>query len=63
MLKRSLIIEILFFLEKGQHAYIKFSAFPPKRYDVIYGTVMNVGVTTRHEQEINGVYAVLIKID
>ncbi|QEE08995.1 HlyD family type I secretion periplasmic adaptor subunit [Bartonella kosoyi] len=50
-------------LEKGQRAYVKFSAFPPERYGVIYGTVMNVGTTARHQQEINGAYAVLIKID
>ncbi|MET3589384.1 HlyD family type I secretion membrane fusion protein [Bartonella silvatica] len=64
-----LIVEAFFdnrdigFLEKRQHAYIKFSAFPSERYGVIYGTVINVGATTRHAQEINGVYAVLIKID
>ncbi|WP_139412941.1 HlyD family type I secretion periplasmic adaptor subunit [Bartonella mastomydis] len=64
-----LIVEAFFdnrdigFLEKGQRAYVKFSAFPPERYGVIYGTVMNVGATARHQQEINGVYAVLIKID
>ncbi len=64
-----LIVEAFFdnrdigFLEKGQRAYIKFSAFPPERYGVIYGIVMNVGATARHEQEINGAYAVLIKID
>nr|WP_245262491.1 hypothetical protein [Bartonella koehlerae] len=27
------------FLEKGQRVYIKFSAFPPKRYSVLYGTI------------------------
>ncbi len=64
-----LIVEAFFdnrdigFLEKGQRAYVKFSAFPPERYGVVYGTVMNVGATARHEQEINGAYAVLIKID
>ncbi len=40
-----LIIEAFFdnrdivFLEKGQRAYIKFSAFPPKRFGFIHGTV------------------------
>ncbi|WP_375678983.1 MULTISPECIES: HlyD family type I secretion periplasmic adaptor subunit [unclassified Bartonella] len=64
-----LIVEAFFdnrdigFLEKGQRAYIKFSAFPPERFGVIHGTVVNVGATARYNKEINGVYAVLIKID
>ncbi|MDM9997391.1 HlyD family efflux transporter periplasmic adaptor subunit [Bartonella henselae] len=53
-----LIVEAFFdnrdigFLEKGQRAYVKFSAFPHERYGVVYGTVMNVGATTRRDQEI-----------
>ncbi|WP_236095450.1 HlyD family efflux transporter periplasmic adaptor subunit [Bartonella henselae] len=53
-----LIVETFFdnrdigFLEKGQRAYVKFSAFPHERYGVVYGTVMNVGATTRRDQEI-----------
>ncbi|WP_156850476.1 HlyD family type I secretion periplasmic adaptor subunit [Bartonella refiksaydamii] len=64
-----LIVEAFFdnrdigFLEKDQRAYIKFSAFPPERFGVIYGTVVNVGATARYDKEINGAYAVLIKID
>ncbi|UNE54904.1 HlyD family type I secretion periplasmic adaptor subunit [Bartonella machadoae] len=64
-----LIVEAFFdnrdigFLEKNQRAYVKFSAFPPERFGVIYGTVVNVGATARYNKEINGAYAVLIKID
>ncbi|UTO27738.1 HlyD family type I secretion periplasmic adaptor subunit [Bartonella harrusi] len=64
-----LIVEAFFdnrdigFLEKNQRAYVKFSAFPPERFGVIYGTVVNVGATARYDKEINGAYAVLIKID
>ncbi|WP_455482285.1 HlyD family type I secretion periplasmic adaptor subunit [Bartonella sp. B35(2025)] len=64
-----LIVEAFFdnrdigFLENGQRAYIKFSAFPSERFGIIHGTIISVGPTARYDQKMNGAYAVLIKID
>ncbi|WP_412059090.1 HlyD family efflux transporter periplasmic adaptor subunit [Bartonella sp. DGB2] len=51
-----LLIEAFFangdigFLEQGQRAYIRFDAFPPKRYGIVYATVINVAASANQEQ-------------
>jgi hemolysin D len=51
------------FIALGQQAFIKFDAFPPERFGMVFGRVANVGADAREGVEGKWVYAVRIGLD
>lgn len=51
------------FISPGQKAFIKFDAFPPERFGMVFGKVANVGADAREGAAGKWVYAVRIELD